>query len=315
MAFEIGTASGHIDLLDKLRLFLTTQLGSQNWQTLRWREMPDAPGEHELVVKGPGLEGNDEVFVGIRTFSSEGGDYYNWRLRGLLGFNSDFVFSGLPGVTNAWAPCMLLANFNIKYWFVANGRRFVVVAKVSTVYESCYMGFIHPYLAPSRFPYPYFCAGTDVRETERWSIQDELHSHGILHPTHRTSDVNTGNQSSARLYEGAWWTIQNRRGTHLSNWSPITWTEERNMFPQCRYSRYFYELLRNNVDNSYTLVPLILFMKSPEGRVWGELDGCYHVSGFNNPVENIITINGSDHLVVQNVNRNGIFDFWALKLD
>ena len=48
--------------------------------------------------------------------------------------------------------------------------------------------------------------------------------------------------------------------------------------------------------------------------LFGELDGCYHISGFNNAVENIITVDGVDHLVVQNVHRTGVEDYWALRL-
>ena len=44
------------------------------------------------------------------------------------------------------------------------------------------------------------------------------------------------------------------------------------------------------------------------------MDGCYAVPGFNNTAENIISINGIDHLVVQEVFRTGYSDYWALKL-
>lgn len=46
----------------------------------------------------------------------------------------------------------------------------------------------------------------------------------------------------------------------------------------------------------------------------GELDGMYSVPGYGNSVENIITANGVDHLVVQDVYRTGYSDYWALKL-
>jgi hypothetical protein len=44
------------------------------------------------------------------------------------------------------------------------------------------------------------------------------------------------------------------------------------------------------------------------------LEGVYHVSGFNNAAENLITGGGVDHLVVQNVYRTSVRDYWALRL-
>ena len=39
------------------------------------------------------------------------------------------------------------------YWFIANGRRFIVIVRVSSVYQSAYAGFILPYHLPNTF-YP-----------------------------------------------------------------------------------------------------------------------------------------------------------------
>ena len=60
-------------------------------------------------------------------------------------------------------------------------------------------------------------------------------------------------------------------------------------------------------DGSYPLLPFIL-------SGLGEMDGCYAVPGFNNAAENIISVGGIDHLVVQDVFRTGYSDYWALKL-
>ena len=60
-------------------------------------------------------------------------------------------------------------------------------------------------------------------------------------------------------------------------------------------------------DGSYPLLPFIL-------AGLGEMEGCYCVPGYANAVENIISVGGVDHLVVQDVFRTGYSDYWALKL-
>ena len=46
----------------------------------------------------------------------------------------------------------------------------------------------------------------------------------------------------------------------------------------------------------------------------GVFEGVFHVTGFGNAAENILTIGGVDHLVVQNLFRTGFTDYWALRL-
>lgn len=47
----------------------------------------------------------------------------------------------------------------------------------------------------------------------------------------------------------------------------------------------------------------------------GELDGVYYVPGFDNAVENTVTIDGKQHVVFQDVARTGFNDYYALRMD
>lgn len=71
MAYETGTATDYLDLLDKLRVFLTSNASlvaaGQQWQVLRWQT--DNNGEKELILKAPGLAGTDNIYCGILTKS------------------------------------------------------------------------------------------------------------------------------------------------------------------------------------------------------------------------------------------------------
>ena len=77
MAFTSGTAADYLDLLNRLKQFVTQDMlpANERWSVLRWVPGPPA----ELVLQGPGLAGTDQINVGI--LSEAGADYGNWKLR------------------------------------------------------------------------------------------------------------------------------------------------------------------------------------------------------------------------------------------
>jgi hypothetical protein len=70
--------------------------------------------------------------------------------------------------------------------------------------------------------------------------------------------------------------------------------------------------MRESPTDHYPLLPVTLNDSTP--NIYGELDGIYFVSGFNNAVENTITIGGDTYLVVQDVWRTSHIDYYAMKL-
>ena len=90
MAWTSGTASDYLDLLTRLKAFVTEQMlpANERWQVMRWVPGPPA----ELVLKGVGLAGSDEIYVAIQTETSS--DYGNWKLRGFVGWNPAQTFDG-----------------------------------------------------------------------------------------------------------------------------------------------------------------------------------------------------------------------------
>jgi hypothetical protein len=73
--------------------------------------------------------------------------------------------------------------------------------------------------------------------------------------------------------------------------------------------------LRECFGGQYSILPITAVQKNPNDQSYGILDGCYRCQGFNNAAENTITIDGVPHLVVQNVFRSTIGEYWALKLE
>lgn len=170
MAFTSGTAANYLDLLNRLRQFVTQDMlpANERWSVLRWVPGPPA----ELVLRGPGLAGTDQINVGI--LSEAGPDYGNWKLRGFVGWNPAQTFDGQYNPSGAFYAMLMTSA--MPYWIVANGRRIVMVAKTGTYYEMMHLGLFLPYATPSQYPYPLLVGGS-LNSSVRWSSNSVYRNH------------------------------------------------------------------------------------------------------------------------------------------
>ncbi len=320
MAVEIGTATDHVDLYNKLYQFLTGNAelvaAGQNWQRV-WGNAPPYAADFagagqgsDIVLKGPGLAGLDEIYVGMRLEHDPAVDYFGIWFAGAQGIvPSATSFSA--HVNSAPRMHMPVFDQTSPYWFVANGRRFVVVVKISTTFVAAYQGFFLPYATPSEYPYPMISSGCS-RTARRWSDEDDCHTHFCM-PweqstlTNRTVDnIPDADDGRVRVMSpsGEWVPFSNRRF-------------EFRVFPwsQPGGSVDFVDGQRSLFGGSHMLYPATLLSTGARLRgTLGVFEGVYHVAGFGNAAENILTLNGVDHLVVQNMFRTGFTDYWALAL-
>ncbi|MFW6090091.1 MAG: hypothetical protein ACODAB_10080 [Gemmatimonadota bacterium] len=253
------------------------------WDELRWREDPDDAGERELILRGPGLADQDEIYVSIMSYSSESGDYYNWALRGHTGFVDDNDTDSQPGTFGPVA--VLLFQSSIPYWLSVTGRRINLVARVSTRYMSCGLGLIRPQATPDEYPYPVYIGGCIAgAPAERWDREESDHAFPWDGPIH------DGDRMRVRFVDGS--------------------TQQYNVHPF--ENEDVYRPL--NGDEDYALERLILSGADPE-NVIGYVDGIYHITGFGLSAEDIVPVDGVDHLVVPNIYRNGFNDYVAFALE
>lgn len=302
MAVEIGTASGHIDLLNKLVTFLTTNaelvsLG-QNWDVMSTQSSNEpSDGGAVYYLRGPGLAGQDAIHVQMFTRSNPAADWYNIRIHGAAGFNPDSVplYTGQPGYLDTNVS-MLLWNQATPYWFIANGRRFIVVAKVSTVYQSCYAGFILPLAPPSEFPYPLAIGGM-LNGDARWSSDHGSH----------LSFTNPNNTLYLLRPDLTWLGFQNYSA---GSGNFLNGVANHNVWPT-----RIRTTARPAPDGTYALTPLVLRTNASGGNVYGELDGVRSISGFGNASENIQVINGVSWLTVQDGFRTTENHYFAVALE
>lgn len=270
--------SAHYNMLQKIKDFAA----DNGWQVLRYVTNVD---NRELILKGAGLSGTEEIFVGFRTYQDSSADYYNLVAAVFTGYVAGNTFDTQPGAYLCGVPAH---NNRIDYWLTLNGQRIALAMKVGTpVYESAYVGKILPYGRPSQYPYPVVCAGMLYRDEQK-----------------RFSDT-----SISMPYKG------NRAGMALrtnDGWKqPYTHPWQNTSLTGTDGSWNSYQL--RDTGNSYPLLPIEL--NDNNANLWGALDGIHYISGFNNAVENTLTIGGVNYVVMQDVARTSHIDYYAMRLD
>lgn len=276
--YEIGyvdnsTQLAHYAMLDRIHAVAT----ANGWTALRYNT---SGTDHELILKGVGFSGAEEIFVGFRTYHDVSADYYNLLAAGFTGYVAGNSFDTQPGARLSGVPAH---NQRIDYWLTVNPQRIALAMKVGLpVYESAYVGKMLPYATPGQYPYPLVAAGmlTGAAATR---FSETTHS-----MAYKGNRANLG----LRVPGGSW------GQPYAHPWSNAGLTST---------------LMLRNTNGVYPVTPVVLHDNS--GNVWGELDGIYHISGFNNVVENTFTMGGKTHVVIQDVARNGFADFFAMRLD
>lgn len=314
---------GTTDFIVGDKFIIPVTQGQLSAQSRAWAIMRFTTGANmELIMCAPGLSGTEQIYVGLYTYESVPGDYYNLGVSTMTGYVPGNTYLSQPGIITYGVPAH---NNSITYYLTVNGQRAAFMLKVGTpVYTHAYIGKFFPYARPSEYPYPVVCAGilsgmTGVRFS---NLGNYFPYHGNI----------SGGVSflSLRKPDGAWllpfvWPYShgNQIGDSLSNLPGGT------------------QSTQVPANGQYQLESLI--MGDPTGQLlltnnlWGELDGVYFISGYNNTVENIVQVGGSSvvnqnsltplqavqaikavngraFVVGQNVHRTGWRDYVAIEM-
>lgn len=283
MAYEIGFVDNSVTLAHDAMLLKIKDFASANgWTVLRY---DDVSVNRELILRGPGLSGTEEIFVGFRTYHDVGADYYNLYGGVFTGYVPGNTFDAQPGAVFVGCPAH---NNRIDYWLTLNGQRIVLAMKVGTpVYEHLYLGKFLPYARPSQYPYPVVAGGMLAGATAT-RFSEVTHDFYLR-----------GNSARGQLRTPGGWI-----NMHCYPWGNnyITGTSASATTIQLR-----------DTGDQYPLLPVELHDNS--ANLYGQLDGVYYISGFNNAVENTLVTGGVTYVVMQSVSRTGHTDYYALRLD
>lgn len=229
----------------------------------------------QLYLKGVGLSQTEAIYVGLALYENPTSDIYNLRIAQWSGYVPSNTFDAQPGTSgNMGVPVW---NQPMTYWLVANGQRIVVVVKVDATYQTFYLGKFFPYATPGQYPYP-VCIGGMLSTDALTRFSDT----GLTIPY-------KGNRANfkVRQVSGVWS-------------QPQAWPWQNTNFTF------------RDTGGQYPMQPVVLTDTGP--NVYGELDGVFYVTGFSNAVENLVNDGTTDYLVVQDVYRNGLRDYFAIKL-
>ena len=265
-----GGTLAHYKMLDKIR---EVAVASGFWQVMRY---DTTAANRELILKGQGFTGTEEIYVGVRTYQDANADYYNLCVATFTGYVSSNTFDTQPGVRLSGVPAH---NQRIDYWLSVNPQRIICCMKVGTpVYEHFYIGKFFPYARPSQYPYPIVCGGM-LNGATATRFSDTSHS-----MPYKGNRANLGMRFNTGVYltpESHPW-----NNTYLAGTTQL-----------------------RDTNAHYPLLPVIL---NDANGIYGELDGICYISGFDNVTENTC---GPDWVVLQDVSRTGFVDYIALKLD
>ncbi|MCD6358518.1 MAG: hypothetical protein J7L90_00965 [Dehalococcoidia bacterium] len=299
MAVEIGTATDYLDLAAKLKTFLTTNAdlvaASQEWICNR-------DDGTEMLFQGPGLSGAEEIFIGLKYFSDVGNDIYSWDIASFLGYTPENIFDNQPGRVLAKDAFFPLWDDSTPYWFIANGQRVIVVAKVSTTYQSMYLGKFLPYGTPGQYPYPVFWGGM------------------TNNPAYKYSSTAAGLRFFPYAYSMSCYIylpsgiISPSGGQTQSPTATVF-----NIYPFCdnSVSTSMFGKMAPFDNGDVQLIQSILRIgtaRSADCALLGELDGVFWVHGTAQSSETIVTIDSVDYLVFQDGSKVERNNFAAVRL-
>lgn len=318
-----------------------------SWMSMLLLQADDTVANHfgsEVIFKAPGNSGSDAIYTGIRSEYDTASGWYNLFVNGYTGYDANeqswFKQPGaLPGAGSGsftyavpMVPCW---DTTMPYWFVASGRSFRFAVKVSTSYEGGYLGYILPYATPGQYPYPLAVGGSltpqTVSRSSEWRYSYVHWRHGV-YPGPGCTSYADNEDIWATLYlrnpDGKWAYFGNRgdsapapediTGPNQSYTAPYTPSGGlRSVWPHCMNDQWTSgkRPYRECLGGGYILQPCILMQRSPWAGVFGELEGTYAISGYQNSSENTTTFAGKTAVVFQNAYRNTVHEFWALSLD
>lgn len=265
----------------------------------------------QYIWEGPGNDGLSAVLVGAHALERADVDYHDVEICAFSGYDAALPFyqqSGYHG--RLWVP---LLNSSIPYWFVADGRRVVVVAKVGTQYESAYLGFLEPYFTPQQTPYPIALGGSlALGDTAPlWNSASLRYSNATdQHRAFTHADKNAWGgpyytQARARRPDGAWVGFYASRSDSFTSPS----IDEGWLWPLSQGMTN----LETCIDGSYALFPVVLSDVAPNH--WGQFSGVAVLTGQGLSAETLVTVGAVDWLAVPNITRTDRNDFFAVRLD
>lgn len=261
----------------------------------------------EFIWRGPGVDGAQQIFVMGTTSINSGTGYYNWVFRAARFLpDADLAVANIANLSSTHAH--LLSNSSIPYWLIAHGGRFIVLTRISGVYEMSYLGFGLPYETPTNHPYPMMIGAPSNNITRLVSYSSTNGYRNPWDPSVLGLEV--------MIPSGLWREVRNGEDAAPPDGS-FTSIPIGKVWPWMYQTNGQYEIasvMRDAVDGTRPILPAVVLCAA-DNHAWGEFDGVSWVSGFGNTAEALTQIGAIDYINFPNVFRSGNQHFAAIALD
>lgn len=185
------------------------------------------------------------------------------------------------------------------YWIFCDSYRLIVVTRMSTVYESAYLGFINPVASERQFPYPMYVCGNTTANGGVWPNNI---SGSFIFPHSNTGFL--------RRADGTW------RAFEATMPDPDA-SSIGTVFP---YNSHNKKLVPNykeqdavNQDN-FLLIPICLQTNNPVDMC-GFLRGCYWISGTRDiDAERLLVYNSEQYIVFDTKAERGANTYFCIEM-
>ena len=254
----------------------------------------------EVILSNKGLSGAENVIFGIREWKYVAVSAWGWDLNcyrylpsGDFDWNFHYTETGLNAYHGTYEhflekPTLPLHDDTIYYWFYSNQQRIVVVTKISSNYESAYLGFGRRFATPSEYPYPIIASGSGSGNI-KYTSTDSAHNFCIMNVV--------GN------YYNAW-------GMDPAN-SILTTKDKLLLYPIYGFDSSPGVLYPDN-QGRFMLTPVYCKSLVADDSLLFDFDGVYHAMGFGLQSEDTISYDSVTHRVFQNIHRINYYDYMAI---
>ena len=322
MAVEIGTASNHQDLMLKLEKFLTSNpalvAANQQWEVKKDNVVnpyttnttanadADANGYslHRFFI-GHGLDGQDNIIVPMVLRHNTSLNYYTMTACAARAYVVDKGVSDqlTDNVHGARWVTISLWHTDMKYWFIANGRRFIIVVKVSNRYATMYCGFIKPSGTDLEYPYPLLIGGNHTLTYRPYTNDDTSTNRSFFNP-----QASGSGSSSSMIYtpSGRLCFLDNQGGAYVPTQDYLIGVT---------YPYHYNHYIGKTLDDEYVLLDIDIVQYNGGMNHLGWFDGVCFVTGFENSPENIITVGNERYICVSAMVQNDYNNWVAIKLE
>ena len=297
-------------------------------------------GELEVILEGEG-GGSDEIFIGWRTISNVGGDYYNLELHGLTGFSAALPMDEQPGVSpgfwdaglsaDRFGSYLLTTSVSFNYFLNISAFRIIMTAKIGSNYFHSYLGWGNRFATASEYPYPMICAGAHTVHSDNGTFGTSIST-----LTDPWSTSSSSRMMQVRGTDGTWYVVMHRYGsTNIDDRVVVPCGEPQGTdaspsLPQDRFMDDEMEfnlliplgggvqpsnLVPSGDASCRVLLPSIVVFSLPSPQILMEIDEVYWVSTFGGVVseDRFIDSDGIVYRLFKNGNRSEAYAFLAIK--